>query len=71
MEIDDDSIWGEGCYLSISKAGLARIQNALGEFIVHSFASREVQKFLECAEKIIKTAVDYYSIINLNVCSTS
>ena len=62
VDIDDDSIWGEGCYLSITKAGLAQIQNVLGELIVHSFASREVQKLFEGAEKMKKTAVDYYSI---------
>ncbi|MBS0467669.1 MAG: hypothetical protein JSS31_03910 [Proteobacteria bacterium] len=42
VDIDDESIWGEGCYLALAPHGLSQYKAAGGQPTINSFASREV-----------------------------
>lgn len=43
VDIDVESIWGEGCYLALTSEGLSQFKVAGGRSTINSFASREVQ----------------------------
>ncbi|CDG80804.1 putative uncharacterized protein [Janthinobacterium agaricidamnosum NBRC 102515 = DSM 9628] len=62
VDIDDDSIWGEGCYVALTKAGLAKFRATRGEVVINVFASREVQKPRDYGERFFETAKNSYSI---------
>jgi tetratricopeptide (TPR) repeat protein len=62
VDIDDDSIWGEGCYVGLTKAGLAQFTAMRGRVVINVFASREVQKPREYGERFFETAKNSYSI---------
>lgn len=62
VDIDDDSIWGEGCYVALTNAGLAQFAAIRGKVVINVFASREVQKPREYGERFFETAKHCYSI---------
>jgi len=62
VDIDDDSIWGEGCYVALTKAGLAQFTATRGKVVINVFASREVQKPREFGERFFETAKKSYLI---------
>jgi hypothetical protein len=62
VDIDDHSIWGEGCYVALTKAGLAQFTATRGKVFINVFASREVQKPRDYGERIFETAKNSYSI---------
>ncbi|EBS3742193.1 hypothetical protein DQY98_20040 [Salmonella enterica subsp. enterica serovar Saintpaul] len=62
VDIDDDYIWGEGCYLTLSKAGLIQIKTLFGEFTVRNFASRAVRQLRQGEAQMIKTAQNQFPI---------
>ncbi len=62
MDIDDDSIWGAGCYVALTKAGMAQFTAMRGRVVINVFASREVQKPREYGERFFETAKNSYSI---------
>lgn len=62
VDIDDDSIWGEGCCVALTKAGLAQFTATRGKVVINAFASREVQKSHEYGERIFETAKNSYSL---------
>lgn len=62
VDIDDDSIWGEGCYVALTNAGLTQFTATWGKVVINVFASREVQKPREYGERYFETAKNSYSI---------
>lgn len=62
VDIDDDSLWGEGSYVVLTKAGLAQFAAIRGTVVINVFASREVQKRREYAERFFAAAKKSYSI---------
>lgn len=62
VDIDDDSIWGEGYYVALTKAGLAQFTATRGKVVINAFASREVQKPSEYGEGFFETAKNSYSL---------
>tara|TARA_R110001599_G_scaffold60712_2_gene168578 strand:+ start:7298 stop:7669 length:372 start_codon:yes stop_codon:yes gene_type:complete len=62
VDIDDDSIWGEGCYVALTQAGLTQLTAIQGTVVINVFASREVQKPREYGERLFETAKNSYSI---------
>jgi hypothetical protein len=60
VDIDDDSIWGEGCYVALTKAGLAQFTAVRGKVVINAFASREVQKPREYGERFFEMAKNSY-----------
>lgn len=59
-DIDDDSLWGEGSYVTLTAAGLRQFKAVQGDFTIHSFARREVQMAREDGTRIVKTAQHSY-----------
>ena len=60
-DIDDDSVWGEGVYLILTKDGLkqlANVQEALG---IGAFAERVVMMKQEGGKQIAKSAQHFYA----------
>jgi hypothetical protein len=62
VDIDDNSIWGEGYYVTLTKVGLAQFTAKRGTVVINVFASREVQKPREYGERFFETAKNSYSI---------
>lgn len=62
VDIDDDSIWGDGCYVALTKAGLAQFTATRGTVVINVFASREVQKPRDYGERFFETAKNSYSL---------
>lgn len=62
VDIDDESIWGEGGYVALTKAGLAQFKAARGNIFINLFASREVRKPREYDERFFEMAKSSYSI---------
>lgn len=62
VDIDDDSIWGEGCYVALTKAGLTQFTDTQGKVVINVFASRGVQKPGEYSERFYEKAKNSYSI---------
>ncbi|SDN22705.1 hypothetical protein SAMN05216517_10947 [Janthinobacterium sp. OK676] len=62
VDLDDDSIFGEGCYVVLTTAGLAQYMAMRGKFVINVFASREVQKPREYGERFFETAKSSYSV---------
>src|SRR3546814_549596 len=62
VDIDDESIWGEGCYVALTQAGLAQFMAIRGKTVINGFASREVQMPRENGERFFETAKNSYSI---------
>ena len=62
VDIDDESIWGEGCYVTLTKAGLTQFMATRGKVFINAFASREVKKPREYGERFFETAKNSYSI---------
>jgi hypothetical protein len=62
VAVDEDSIWGEGCYVALTKAALARLTAIRGRVVINALASREVLKLPDYGEKFFKTAKNSYSV---------
>lgn len=43
VDIDDEFIWGEGCYLALTPHGLSQYKAAGGQATINCFASRKVE----------------------------
>jgi hypothetical protein len=61
VDIDDDSLWGEGTYVALTAAGLRQFKAVQGDFTIHGFARREVQMPREDGARIVKTAQHSYA----------
>ncbi len=62
VDIEADSIRGEGCYVVLTKTGLAQFRKKRGEVVINVFASREVQKQREYGENSFRIAKSSYSL---------
>lgn len=61
VDIDDDSLWGEGSCMTLTTAGLRQSKAVQGDLTIHSFARREAQRPREDGATIVKTAQHSYS----------
>jgi hypothetical protein len=62
VDVDDESIWGEGCYVALTKSGLGQFKAAGGKVVINVFASREVLKPHDYGERFFEMAKNSYSI---------
>lgn len=64
VDIDADSLWGEGCYLVLTPAGLDQITTARGklDLDINVFASRQIRQPSSCGKSLLKTATNGYSL---------
>ena len=62
VDIDADSLWGEGCYLVLTPAGLYQITTVRGKLDLESnvFASRQIRQRSSYGRSLLKTAKNGY-----------
>ncbi len=64
VDIDADSVWGEGCYLALTPVGLEQITTARGtlDLDINVFASRQIKQPSSYGQSLLKTAKNRYSL---------
>lgn len=64
VDIDAESLWGEGCYLVLTSLGIEQVTTARGkpDLDISVFASRQIKKPSSYGESLLKTAKNGYSI---------
>jgi len=64
VDIDADSLWGEGCYLVLTAAGLEQLTATRGKrtLDINVFASRQIKQPSSYGENLLKTAKSGYSV---------
>jgi len=64
VDIDAESLWGEGCYLVVTPAGIEQLIAARGKLAldINVFASRQIKQPSSYGQPLLKTAKNGYSI---------
>jgi tetratricopeptide (TPR) repeat protein len=64
VDIDAESLWGEGCYLVLTPVGLVQVTTARGELAldINVFASRQIEQPNGYGQSILKTVTNSYSL---------
>jgi len=64
VDIDAESLWGEGCYLVLTSLGIEQVTTARGkpDLDISVFASRQIKQPSSYGESLLKTAKNGYSI---------
>ena len=61
IDIDTDSVWGEGSYVVLTAAGRGQLTAVQADSRIHAFARREVTMHRDDGTKIVRTAQRSYS----------
>lgn len=64
VDIDAESLWGEGCYLVLTSVGIEQVTTACGkpELDIRVFASRQIKQPSGYGQSVLTTAKNGYSI---------
>lgn len=64
VDIDTESLWGEGCYLVLTPVGIEQITTARGklDLDINVFASRQLKQPSSYGQSLLKTAKNGYSL---------
>lgn len=64
VDIDTESLWGEGCYLVLTPVGIEQITTARGklDLDINVFASRQIKQPSSYGQSMLKTAKNGYSL---------
>ena len=64
VDMDAESLWGEGCYLVLTSLGIEQVTTARGkpDLDISVFASRQIKQPSSYGESLLKTAKNGYSI---------
>lgn len=64
VDIDSDSLWGEGCYLVVTPSGLKQLNSARGgrSLGINVFASRQIREPGGFGQTLLRTAKSGYSV---------
>lgn len=64
VDVDTESLWGEGCYLVLTPVGIEQVTTALGKssLDVSVFANRRIKQLSSYEQSLLKTAKKSYSI---------
>jgi|GEM_PF-476532 len=64
VDIDAESLWGEGCYLVLTPVGIEQITTARGQLAldINVFASRQIKQPSSYGRSLLKTATNGYSL---------
>jgi tetratricopeptide (TPR) repeat protein len=64
VDIDVESMWGEGCYLVLTSVGLEQITTTRGKLAldINVFASRQIKQPSGYGQSLLKTAKNGYSL---------
>lgn len=64
VDIDAESLWGEGCYLVLTSTGLEQLTATSGKLalVINVFASRQINQPSRHGQSLLKTAKNSYSV---------
>lgn len=62
VDVDAESMWGEGCYLVLTQAGIDQFIAVRGKVAINVFASRQTQQPSDYGKSIFETAKNSYSL---------
>ena len=64
VDIDEEYLWGEGCYLVLTPVGLKQVTTARGKLDlgINVFASRQIKLPSSYGQSVLKTAKNGYSL---------
>jgi len=64
VDIDAESLWGEGCYLVLTPAGIEQLTATNGKqaLVINVFASRQIKQPSRDGQSLLKTAKNSYSV---------
>ncbi|WP_074928179.1 ATP-binding protein [Nitrosomonas eutropha] len=64
VDIDTESLWGEGCYLVLTPVGIEQVTTARGKLglDINVFASRQIKQPSSYGQSLLKTAKNGYSL---------
>jgi hypothetical protein len=62
VDIDAESLWGEGCYLVLTPEGLKQFTEAGGKLAINVFANRQIMQPSSYGQSQLKTAKNSYSV---------
>lgn len=62
VDIDTESLWGEGCYLVLTPVGLDQFTATRGKLAINVFANRQIKQPSSYGESHLKTAKNGYSV---------
>jgi hypothetical protein len=62
VDIDAESLWGEGCYLVLTPAGFVQFTAARGKLSINVFANRQITQPSSYGRSLQKTAKNGYSV---------
>jgi hypothetical protein len=64
VDIDAESLWGEGCYLVVTPAGLEQLTAARGKLAraINVFASRQIKQPRGYGQSLLRTAKNGYAV---------
>jgi hypothetical protein len=62
VDIDTESLWGEGCYLVLTPVGLEQFTAIRGKLAINVFANRQIKQPSSYGESLLKTAKNGYSV---------
>lgn len=64
VDIDEESLWSEGCYLVLTVAGLKQLTAARGQLAlaINVFASRHIKQPSSYGQSLLKTTKNVYSL---------
>lgn len=64
VDIDAEAMWGEGCYLVLTPAGLEQLAATRGklDLAINVFASRQINQPSHYGQSLLKTAKNSYSV---------
>ncbi len=69
VDIDAESLWGEGCYLVLSQVGLEQFTTARGklDLDINVFASRQIKQPSSYGQSLLRTAKNSYSLEAMHI----
>lgn len=62
VDVDAESIWGEGCYVVLTQAGLDQFIAVHGKVVINVFASRQTQQPSGYGNSSLKAAKNCYTL---------
>lgn len=62
VDMDEESMWGEGCYVVLTPAGLDGFTAVNGQLTINVFASRQIEQPSSRGQSLLKSAKNSYSL---------
>ena len=62
VDIDAESLWGEGCYVVLTPAGCGQLNATRGKLAINVFASRQIKQPSSDGQSFLGVAKNEYSV---------